>query len=271
MARNGDLTKQELENIKVFRYKTNGLTPFEIYFYEPYWNFLANKCLPDWLAPNALTLLGLVFPLICLVTICSIDPSFSQTLPCWVWFLSWFADSWYQTIDAIDGKQARRTDNCSPLGQILDHNLDQITFTCMMVHCCSIMQVGDNIAHILLLTPGVMSAHYSIEFRTHFTHMHQTVIGFIGATEQLFFIQFAHLLCSFYSNQILFAKVTIPGLDYETTVHALVIFFAFSTGLHYNLENIFVSLVHAKDKAYASGCLVPYAQFFTMMFASSYS
>ena len=123
-TRNGNLTKQQLENIKSFRYKTCGLTPLEIYVYNPFWEFLANYCLPDWLAPNAMTLLGLLFPLICVGTIVMMDPSFTQTLPCWVWLLSWFADFWYQTIDAIDGKQARRTDNCSPLGQILDHNLD---------------------------------------------------------------------------------------------------------------------------------------------------
>lgn len=75
-------------------------------------------------------------------------------------------------MDAVDGKQARRTDNCSPLGQILDHNLDQITFTCMMIHCCSALQINHDIVRILMLTPGVMSAHYSIEYRTHFTAMH---------------------------------------------------------------------------------------------------
>jgi len=172
MARNGDLSKQELENVKSFRYKTNGLTPLEIYVYDPFWTFIANNFLPDWIAPNALTLLGLVFPIIALITVLVLDPSFTQTLPCWVWFLSWFADFWYQTIDCIDGKQARRTDNCSPLGQILDHNLDQITFTCMMVYVCSMVQMENDIVRILMITPGVMSAHYSIEYRTHFTHMH---------------------------------------------------------------------------------------------------
>lgn len=172
MARNGDLDKKELENIKAFRYKTCGLTPIEIYIYEPYWNFLANYCLPDWLAPNALTLIGLFFPLILLITICVLDPTFTQTLPHWVFVLAWFAQFWYQTIDAIDGKQARRTDNCSPLGQILDHNLDQITFTCIMVGVCATLRVNSDIGRVLLLTPGIMSAHYSIEFRTHFTKMH---------------------------------------------------------------------------------------------------
>ena len=57
------LSKQELENIKNFRYQTNGLTPVEKIVYEPFWNFIANYCLPDWLAPNLLTIMGLIVPL----------------------------------------------------------------------------------------------------------------------------------------------------------------------------------------------------------------
>ena len=57
-----------------------------------------------------------------------------------------------------------------------------------MVHVCSILRLGDDITRILLMTPGVMSAHYSIEYHTHFTKMHLTVIGFVGATEQLLMI-----------------------------------------------------------------------------------
>ena len=183
------LSQKDLGNIETFRYQTNPLTPFERIFYDPYWNFLANKCLPDWLAPNALTIMGLIFPLMTLVAVGWYDPSFtSPTLPAWILLLSWFGDSWYQTIDAIDGKQARRIDNCSPLGQLLDHNLDQISFTVMMIHVCATLMTGPSLLRILLLTPGVMSAHYSIEYRTHFTNWHITTVGAIGATEQLFFV-----------------------------------------------------------------------------------
>ena len=90
-----NLTKQDLTNIEKFRYKTNPLTPFENLLYEPYWEFIANKCLPDWLAPNALTMMGLIFPLTTLLVIGYYDPSFSQTLPHWIFLLSWFGDSWY--------------------------------------------------------------------------------------------------------------------------------------------------------------------------------
>ena len=73
------------------------------------------------------------------------------------------------------------------------------------------------------------------------------------------------------SNAVFAWKYIIPGTEYEVTLGDSVIFFAFVTGIHYNLENILVSLFAAKDKKYAICCLLPYAQFFAMLFASSYS
>ena len=110
------LSKKELENIKLFRYKTHGATPVEKAFYEPFWNAVANNCVHDWIAPNALTLLGAVFPIALAVVVGLYNPGFDETTPRWVPLLGFFALFWYQTIDAIDGKHARRTNNCSPLG-----------------------------------------------------------------------------------------------------------------------------------------------------------
>ena len=39
----------------------------------------------------------------------------------------------YQTLDAIDGKQARRTKSSSPLGQLFDHGNDAFAFTPMVI------------------------------------------------------------------------------------------------------------------------------------------
>ena len=107
-------------------------------------------------------------------------PDLTGVFPRWLVCLCIFSNFWYQTIDATDGKQARRTNNCSPLGQILDHNLDQLTQTCFMIAVLGILQVGGNIWLILAYTPGVMAAHFLIEYRTHFTNFHQLVIGGIG-------------------------------------------------------------------------------------------
>ena len=190
------LTKHELEKIKVFRYKTNESTFIEKYFYNHVWDAMANN-LPDSLAPNLMTVCGCLLPLASLVVICFVSPDFSETLSHNVVLLCVAAHLWYQTIDAIDGKQARRTNNCSPLGQLLDHNLDQISLTCSMLAICAILKVKSNIWAIMSIAPGCFSAHYSIEYRTHFTHFHATQVGMIGATEQLILVELGLLYCWF--------------------------------------------------------------------------
>jgi len=47
-------------------------------------------------------------------------------LPRWAYFMAAFATFAYQTLDAIDGKQARRTGASSPLGEMFDHSIDSI-------------------------------------------------------------------------------------------------------------------------------------------------
>lgn len=87
------------------------------------------------------------------------------------------------------------------------------------------------------------------------------------------FVQAGTLACFFVadSNEFFARKYTVPSIEYETTIGDTVIFFAFVTGIHYNCENIIRSFLMAENKKYALGCLVPYAQFFMMMYASSYS
>lgn len=85
-----NLSKKELEFIKSYRYKTGGLTPLEIYVFDPFWTFIANNLLPDWLAPNLMTLAGLLVPVMQLIVIGYLNPSFSAVLPPWVWYLCVF-------------------------------------------------------------------------------------------------------------------------------------------------------------------------------------
>ena len=47
-------------------------------------------------------------------------------------------------LDEMDGKQARRTKNSSPLGLIFDHGCDAFTLGFQTIILCRIMQVGNN-------------------------------------------------------------------------------------------------------------------------------
>lgn len=47
--------------------------------------------------------------------------------PSWCYFLCALGLFIYQTLDAIDGKQARRTNSSSPLGELFDHGCDALS------------------------------------------------------------------------------------------------------------------------------------------------
>lgn len=48
-------------------------------------------------------------------------PTIQETAPSWVYLFLAISIFWYQTMDALDGKQARRTGSSSPLGELFDH------------------------------------------------------------------------------------------------------------------------------------------------------
>ena len=47
--------------------------------------------------------------------------------PAWAHILAAAGVFIYQTLDSIDGKQARRTNTASPLGELFDHGCDAVS------------------------------------------------------------------------------------------------------------------------------------------------
>jgi phosphatidylglycerophosphate synthase len=56
----------------------------------------------------------------------------------------------YQTLDAVDGKQARRTHSSSPLGQLFDHGCDAICSTLIGYMMAATLQTGATFTAFLL-------------------------------------------------------------------------------------------------------------------------
>jgi len=89
------LTREQLDNIKAYKYQTSEPTWIETAYFNKFWDFLADNCIPRWVSPNLLTLTGVIFPLVMLWTICVYSPGLDQTLPNWVPLLGCFAHFWY--------------------------------------------------------------------------------------------------------------------------------------------------------------------------------
>lgn len=48
----------------------------------------------------------------------------------------------YQSLDSIDGKQARRTNSSSPLGELFDHGCDSISTVFVALSACISVRLG---------------------------------------------------------------------------------------------------------------------------------
>ena len=101
-----------------------------------FWEW-AVTLLPWGMAPNLVTLTGLMIVASTAAILVHFDPDFKTTAPLWAYGLGLLGHFLYQTFDAIDGKQARRTKTSSPLGQLFDHGCDAfitkyVTLTSML-------------------------------------------------------------------------------------------------------------------------------------------
>ncbi|KAA0172532.1 hypothetical protein FNF27_06005 [Cafeteria roenbergensis] len=86
---------------------------------------------PRWIAPNVLTVAALGFTVLSFtIAVLLHNPSLSEEAaleaPAWVAFAAAACLLVYQTLDNMDGKQARRLAMSSPLGLIVDHGCDAI-------------------------------------------------------------------------------------------------------------------------------------------------
>ncbi|KAL0610994.1 Cholinephosphotransferase 1 [Plecturocebus cupreus] len=62
--------------------------------------------------------------------------------PYWTYLLCALGLFIYQSLDAIDGKQARRTNSCSPLGELFDHGCDSLSTVFMAVGASVAARLG---------------------------------------------------------------------------------------------------------------------------------
>lgn len=76
---------------------------------------------------NQITVISLLHALFAYALFYYHCPALSESAPSWVYALVACFIFIYQLLDAIDGKQARRTGTGSPLGQLFDHGCDAIT------------------------------------------------------------------------------------------------------------------------------------------------
>ena len=141
--------------------------------------------MPKTLAPNTITLIGVIINFTLYFTMFYFDQTLGQPVPEWTYLCFAIGLFIYQTLDAIDGKQARRTGSSSPLGQLFDHGCDAFSCSLVALALTHTLQLGISWKSKLLISSLWAPFYLAQLWEYHVGHM-RTQIGNIGVTEGQF-------------------------------------------------------------------------------------
>lgn len=159
---------QSLIHLRQYSYSSVDRSLISKYVLNPFWTYCATF-MPGWLAPNCITLIGVSAIVLCNFLILVLQNGDMET-PMWRGVYLIFALSllFYQTMDNIDGKQARKTGSSSPLGELFDHGIDSLNCVWGTLLLISAFGQGSSLAGILTLLPAMVGMYFSA-WETYYT------------------------------------------------------------------------------------------------------
>ncbi|PKS12831.1 hypothetical protein jhhlp_001043 [Lomentospora prolificans] len=176
------ISDDALIHLKSYKYSAVDKSPVSYYILGPYWNAFV-KLLPIWLAPNMVTLLGFFFILGNVGLLVIYMPDLVGPGPSWLYLSFAFGLFMYQTMDNVDGKQARRTGTSSGLGELFDHGIDSLNCTLASLLETAAMGLGTSKSGVFTALCPCLAMFFST-WETY--HTHTLYLGYInGPTEGL--------------------------------------------------------------------------------------
>lgn len=133
------LTNNEKDKLVTWEYKVNDRS-LTTYLFDPFYNYIVTK-LPKNVAPNILTIAGFICTMYSYYLSSRYFDIYPQTCCLAIALLTFL----YMSFDAIDGKQARRIKNSTPVGELLDHIFDNIGVIFMIINLCKIFGIDDEL------------------------------------------------------------------------------------------------------------------------------
>ena len=126
---------QDLPNLAQYRYSGSDLSILGNWLLQPYWSYVVTF-VPMTVAPNFITLVGFIVSTSATAVITYYSLFLGVEPPGWVWMYAALTLFSYQTLDAIDGKHARRTGTGSPMGELFDHGCDAFFSPLCQMNIC---------------------------------------------------------------------------------------------------------------------------------------
>lgn len=190
------ITKKEEHRLKIHSYKSVDKSILSAYIFKKYTSMVLNHT-PKIISPNALTLFGFFIMLINFFTVVCVDQDLKSKTE-WLALLSGLSLFFYFTMDNLDGAQARRLKEISPMGQLFDHGVDSCAVFFCMITLMSSMRLGFTYTSIMVML-SVMYGFYFSGLEEKFTDVFE--FGLIsGPTEGIMLMVVLHFLSAFYDR-----------------------------------------------------------------------
>ncbi|CAI2353378.1 unnamed protein product [Caenorhabditis sp. 36 PRJEB53466] len=162
------LTREELQRLDEHVYSAVDTSWLDELCMKKFWEAVV-QFYPLWVAPNLLTLIGLIVNLTTVLVLSFYCPTATETAPAWAYFLAAFGLFVYQTLDATDGKQARRIGASSPLGELFDHGCDSASQVFVTLNVCYALQLGTVRCGVFIACLISVSLFYTAHWSTYCT------------------------------------------------------------------------------------------------------
>ncbi|KAL6073945.1 Cholinephosphotransferase 1 [Balamuthia mandrillaris] len=233
----GRYIKQEgLEALRDYRYSGTDRSLIANYVMQPFWRRVV-EYLPLSLAPNLVTLIGFAF-IIAAYLLTAFFATQIKSFPAWLLLFNAVCLFVYQTMDAVDGKQARRTNTSSPLGELTDHGCDAVTTWMLALTTMSVCGIGGGWLPFALMSLAT-SAFFMAQWEQY--HTGTLNLGYIGVTEaQLLtmgiFVATAILGPEFWFQQTTLFGLTLPHNYWLAVLNACAFLFAMSDNLRNTMK-----------------------------------
>jgi phosphatidylglycerophosphate synthase len=192
----GCFTHQEIEVVKTYKYNVK-VDSICAKFLRPFWNWLI-EFFPLTIAPNLITLIGFLFEVVSFLISAIYSHGFVAPIPSYCCFFNGFSLFMYQTLDNLDGRQARRTQMSSPLGQFFDHGCDAITGVLEMMKVGASLNLACN-RFMFFLSFFMAIGFFLTSWQEYVTHVFYFA-PINGPVEGLLFLVLLHILAGFIPN-----------------------------------------------------------------------
>lgn len=194
------LNDEDVESAKRYKYNGTDDSIFAKLFLRRWWDFCIGF-VPMSVAPNLITFIGFLAEVLSFAVSMGTSGFLAHPIPRWNCLLNGVALFFYQTLDNLDGRQARRTGTSSPLGQFFDHGCDALTGVFELMKFAATLGLGATpVTFYFVFLMGIGFLYTSLEEYV----LHEFHLGVInGPDEGLFLIAVVHALATLVPQSVL--------------------------------------------------------------------